>query len=176
MFFPSHGYNSDDGTVMVEIACESVETCNNSMDILKGTFVQELAQIAVVAPYTSSKILPLLQGSATAAAMTCTGGTSKSLCSSRWYDKEFGKIDGIEVQVSALNLFTSNLVAFNSHAPATQATASNSTVTATTSGNGTTTSSGAAGATKTGSNAANVLASSSVGVTAAVLAALLALS
>lgn len=140
---------------------------------MKGTFVQDLAQITVVAPYTSSKILPLLQGSATAAAMTCTGGTSKSVCSARWYEKEFDDNEGIEAQVSALNLFTSNLVAFNTHAPATQATASNSTATA--SGNGTTTSSGAAAATATKSSAANVLASSSVGITAAVFAALLAL-
>lgn len=140
---------------------------------MKGTFVQDLAQITVVAPYTSSKILPLLQGSATAAAMTCTGGTSGSVCSARWYENEFEDNEGIEAQVSALNLFTSNLVAFNTHAPATQASASNSTATA--SGNGTTTSSGAAAATATKSSAANVLASSSIGITAAVFAALLAL-
>lgn len=158
---------------MVEVACESVKTCTTSMEILKGTFVQDLAQITVVAPYTSSKILPLLQGSATAAAMTCTGGISKSLCGARWYEKEFDDNDDIENQIAALSLFTSNLVAFNSHAPATQSTASNST--GTTSGNGTTTSSGAAGATTTGRSAANVLASSSVGVTAAAFAALLAL-
>jgi mannan endo-1,6-alpha-mannosidase len=165
---------TDDGTIMVEIACESVKTCGTSMKILKGSFIQGLADITVVAPYTSSKILPLLQGSATAAAKTCTGGTSKSLCGARWYEQVFEDDGGIENQVAALSLFTSNLVAFNSHAPATQSTASNSTAT-TSGGNGTTTSSGAAAGTKTGSNAANVLTSSSVGVIIAVFAALFAL-
>ncbi|OOQ90678.1 endo mannanase, GH76 family [Penicillium brasilianum] len=173
IFFPTHGYLTDDGTIMVEVACESVKTCTASMKILKGSFIQSLAEITVVAPYTSSKILPLLQGSATAAAKTCTGGTSKNLCGARWYEQVFDD-GGIENQVAALSLFTSNLVAFNSHSPATQSTASNST-TGTSGGNGTTTSSGAAAATKTGSNAANVLTGSSVGVTTAVFAALLAL-
>ena len=157
---------------MVEITCEPAKTCDASQEILKGTFLEGLAQITVVAPYTSSKILPWLQGSATAAAKTCTGGSS-NLCGANWYEKTYDDNGSIENQVAALGLFTSNLVAFNSHAPATQSTASNSTVT--TSGNGTTTSSGAAAATKTGSSAANVLASSSVGITAAMLAAIIAL-
>lgn len=158
---------------MAEITCEPIKTCDRSMMIMKGAFVQNLAQITVAAPYTSSKILPLLQGSATAAAKTCTGGDSNDLCGGHWYKKTFDGDGGIESQVAALSLFTSNMVAFNSKIPATHATASNST--STTGGNGTTTSSGVAGATKTGSNTANVLTSSSVGVTAAVFASLLAL-
>lgn len=158
---------------MVEIGCESTDSCNNSMWIMKGAFIQSLAQIAVAAPYTLSKILPLLQGSATAAAMTCTGGDTKDLCGGHWYYEKFDTHGSIDTQIAALGLFTSNLVAFDSKAPATQATASNGT--SATGGNGTTTSSGAAGATKTGSNGANVLTGSAVGATAAIFAALLAL-
>jgi mannan endo-1,6-alpha-mannosidase len=158
---------------MVEIGCESTDSCNNSMWTMKGAFVQSLAQIAVAAPYTLSKILPLLQGSATAAAMTCTGGDTKDLCGGHWYFKKFDAHGSIDAQIAALGLFTSNLVAFDSKAPATQGTASNGT--STTGGNGTTTSSGGAGATKTGSNGANVLTGSAVGATVAIVAALLAL-
>lgn len=140
---------------------------------MKGAFVQSLAKIAVAAPYTLSKILPLLQGSATAAAMTCTGGDSKDLCGGHWYYEKFDDHGSIDTQIAALGLFTSNLVALDSRAPATQATASNGT--STTGGNGTTTSSGAAEATKTGSNGANVLTGSAVGTTAAIFAALFAL-
>ncbi|KAJ5152997.1 uncharacterized protein N7482_009475 [Penicillium canariense] len=175
-FFPNHGYNLDDGTVMVEITCEPVQRCNLAQIIMKGTFVQNLAQIAVVAPYTSAKILPLLQGSAVAAAKTCTGGTNNNCCSTVWYEQTDDDENGGESQIAALALFTSNLVAFNTDAPGTQSTAANSTSTsATTGGNSTTTSSGAAGASTTGSNAANVLAGNSLGITAAVFAAVLAL-
>lgn len=144
---------------------------------MKGAFIQSLAQIAVAAPYTLSKILPLLQGSATAAAMTCTGGDTQNLCGGRWYYEKFDAHGSIDTQMAALSLFTSNLVAFDSRAPGTQSTVSNGT--STTAENGTTTSNttstGAAGATKTGSNGGNVLTSSAVGATAAIFAALLAL-
>ena len=141
---------------------------------MKGTFPQDLAQISLVAPYTYSKILPLLHGSAAAAAKTCTAGKSDNRCGTRWYTENDGT-DGTEQQIAALGLFTSNLVAFDSKGPATGTTTSNTTVNTTTSGNVTSTSSSAAGATSTGTNAANVLACSSVGLTASVLAGLLAL-
>ncbi|KAJ5204147.1 mannan endo-1-6-alpha-mannosidase [Penicillium cinerascens] len=160
--------------VLEEITCESIEECDRSQILMKGTFPQDLVLISLAAPYTYSDILPLLQASATAAAKTCTAGKTDNRCGTRWYTENDGT-DGTEQQIAALGLFTSNLVAFNSKAPATGAATSNATANTTTSGNITSTSSSAAGATSTGTNAANVLACSSVGLTATLLAGLLAL-
>lgn len=142
---------------------------------MKGTFPQDLAQISLVAPYAYSDILPLLQSSATAAAKTCTAGKNDDRCGTRWYTEENDGTDGNEQQISALGLFTSNMVAFNKEAPGTKSSASSTSNTTTTGGNATSTSSSAAGATSTGTNSANVLVRSSLGVSTAVMAALLAL-
>ncbi|KAJ5692205.1 glycosyl hydrolase family 76 protein [Penicillium macrosclerotiorum] len=173
-FFPDHGYNNADGKVMVEITCEAVETCNKIQQYMKGTFLQDLAMISVVAPYTSSGILPLLKGTATAAAQGCTGGKDDTRCSGRWYIKAYDGDDSMANQISALSLFTSNLVAFNSNTPFTQSTASNTTTgSVTSSGSENSTSSGTVTATTTGNNAASVLVGAPVSITAAMFSALL---
>lgn len=129
---------------------------------------------ALVAPYTASEIMPLLQGSAVGAAKSCTGDKNGTECGVRWYTDYDGST-GMSNQLSATSLFTANLVSFSNKAPSGQSGSKNATsVTSTGSADGTSTntssgSSGSAGATKTGTNAASVLAVGPVAFVAAVV-------
>ncbi|KAJ5296692.1 uncharacterized protein N7443_007585 [Penicillium atrosanguineum] len=166
-FFPSK-YG---GKILSEVACESTENCNNNDIWLKGVTIQDLAMAALVAPYTASDIMPLLQGSAVGAAKSCTGDKNDTECGVRWYTDYDGS-DGMSSQLSATSLFTANLVSFSKKAPSSQSGSENTTsVTSTGSANGTSSgSSGSAGATKSSTNIASVLAVGPVALVAAVVA------
>ncbi|KAJ5110945.1 endo mannanase GH76 family [Penicillium argentinense] len=111
------------GKIMSEVTCEPQELCNDEI-LFKGLFAQDLSLIAQVAPYTESNIIPLLQGSAVAAAKSCTGGTNDDLCGIKWYKSEYDGRSGFEQQLSATSILMTNMIAFGKQAPATQATAS----------------------------------------------------
>lgn len=132
--------------------------------------------MALLAPQTTSKVLPLLQGSAVAAAKACTGGDNGTECGSAWYKNKYDGSTGLAQDLTATSLFTANLVAFEKQAPGTQA---NATVAPTGSGNGTSTTatgtSGAAATTTTGVNAGSVLGAGFAAVFGAVVAAMVAL-
>ncbi|KAJ5668060.1 glycoside hydrolase [Penicillium maclennaniae] len=166
-FFPSK-YG---GKILSEVACESTESCNNNEIWLKGATVQDLAMAALVAPYTASDIMPLLQGSAVGAAKSCTGDKNNTECGVKWY-AAYDDSDGMPSQLSATSLFTANLVSFSKKAASVQSASTNTTsVTSTGSANGTDPgSSSSAGATQTGTNAASVLVVGPVAFVAAVIA------
>lgn len=128
---------------------------------------------AVVAPYTASEIMPLLQGSAVGAAKSCTGSLNGTECGVKWYT-EWDGTDSMSNQLSATGLFTANLVSFGKTAPATQSESRNTTSsTSTGSTNGT--SSSSAGATTTGTSAASGLVVGPVALVAAIVAGAVAL-
>lgn len=144
---------------------------------MKGAFPQALSSVALLAPQTTSKILPLLQGSAVAAAKSCTGGTNGTECGMKWYSGKYDGSTGLPEDLSATSLFTANLVAFDKQAPGTQANAAGA---PSGSGNGnstTATSSGIAGAaaTTTGANVGSVITSGLSGAVAGIVAAIVAL-
>lgn len=105
--------------------------------------------IAQVAPYTESEILPLLQGSAAAAAKSCTGGKNDDACGIQWYKSKYDGSTGMEQQISATAVFVANLIAFDQNGLATQSTAKNSSASSTTSGSPSSTSNGTVFVTKT---------------------------
>lgn len=153
---------------MSEVTCEPSEQCNDYELLFKGLFAQELAFIAQVAPYTESDILPLLQGSAVAAAKSCTGGKDDDLCGSTWSSSKYDGKLGIENQISATAVLIANLITFDQMTLATQSTAK-SNASSTTSGSPSSTSDGTIVITKTASasgksegNGAGMLASGPV--------------
>ncbi|KAJ5469574.1 hypothetical protein N7539_009192 [Penicillium diatomitis] len=163
LFFPTDGFGLADGKIMIEMACEPSNTCDQSQVVLRSTFIQSLVQTALKAPYTLSKIVPLLQGSASAAAITCTGGKS-NLCDGPWYMEKNGVNGTTEDQMAALSIFTSNLIAFQGSGSAASSPGANSTNSSSTTASPTQTASstGASGAATTtaGNNEAGVLVSS----------------
>jgi mannan endo-1,6-alpha-mannosidase len=108
-FFPSK-YG---GNVMSETACETISTCDRNQICYKGFLSTWLALTTVLAPYTSSDILPKLQGSAAAAAAACSGGTDSDHCGIRWYQPKWDGTSGLEQQMATTAVFAANLVAFS---------------------------------------------------------------
>jgi hypothetical protein len=65
-----------------------------------------------LAPYTVSKILPPLQDLAVGVAKPCSGGNSRTLRGQRWYPSDWDDTADFEEQMSATDISTSNLIAF----------------------------------------------------------------
>jgi mannan endo-1,6-alpha-mannosidase len=118
-FFPKqYGYN-----VMQEIACESLGTCNRDMICYKGLLSWWLVYTAQLVPYTFSQILPKLRASASAAAKTCTGGSSGNGCGIAWVLQKNVGTTGMEEDLSALGVFSANLFTFtNNRVPLSSST------------------------------------------------------
>lgn len=183
LFFPKN-YGGD---ILTQVDCETIGTCDTFQIALKGSFAQALASVAILAPQAAFRMLPLLQGSAVAAAKTCTGGADGTECGTKWYTSTYDGTTGMAQDLSATSLFTANLVAFEKQPPGTQANAVNETAAGTStsagvstgSGNGTsTTATGSAGAaaTATDANAGNVINSGLTAVVAGVVGAIVALA
>ena len=116
---------------MVEVACEPREDCSNNEEVFKGMFARDLSSVALVAPYTMDKILPRLQGCATAVAKTCTGGKNNDSCGERWYTSEFDGTADMNTQLNALSIFTSNLIEFENKFVAVHSSNANGTASGT---------------------------------------------
>jgi mannan endo-1,6-alpha-mannosidase len=72
-----------------------------------------MALTAQLAPYTASGIFPLLESTATAAASFCNQGTNGTQCTMWWAQPNGGPATlGVGQQMSALNVFNSNMVKF----------------------------------------------------------------
>ncbi|KAH8601277.1 glycoside hydrolase family 76 protein [Bisporella sp. PMI_857] len=97
--------------VMMEQACENVKTCNTDQLSFKAYFTVWLAQTTVLAPFTSSTILPYLSATARAAGAVCNGGASQTQCGFKWTDGANDGSFGIGQQMSALGAIQSAMVA-----------------------------------------------------------------
>ena len=94
---------------MVERACEDVGTCNTDQLSFKAYFSRWLAATAVLAPFTAQTIKPMLATSATAAAKQCTGGSSGTICGTKWATGSWDGSTGVGQQMSALEVVHTNL-------------------------------------------------------------------
>lgn len=111
---------------MSEVTCEPTQVCNNNEIIFKGLLSMWLAFTALLVPSTYDSILPKLQGSAVAAAKSCTGN-SNNTCGVRWYSGKWDGLSGLEEQMSVTSILAANLVAMDSSSgPVTSTTGGNS--------------------------------------------------
>ncbi|KAJ5823764.1 Six-hairpin glycosidase [Penicillium robsamsonii] len=117
------------GKIMVESSCETVKTCNQNQEVFKGLFASDLAGVTRMAPHTKSEILQRLQGSAVGAAKQCSGGDNGTVCGQQWYKAKWDGTAGMEAQLSATSVFTSNLVAFEHMNLATKNTSTSTSTT-----------------------------------------------
>jgi mannan endo-1,6-alpha-mannosidase len=106
------------GDIMVEVACESAQSCNTDMKAYKGITARWLAATIQMAPYTSSLILPKLTASAQAAVKQCDG---KDQCGFMWTTANSNGDTGIGQQMNALAVVQALLVG-STALPATVAT------------------------------------------------------
>lgn len=121
-FFPSK-YG---GNIMSEVLCEPTEVCNRNEILFKGLTASWMAFASVLVPSIYDEMYPKLQGSASAAALSCTGYTNNT-CGVRWYNSSWDGQVGLEEEVTATNIFVANLVATNRTRPVTSTTGGNST-------------------------------------------------
>jgi mannan endo-1,6-alpha-mannosidase len=112
--------------IIEDYSCEVTETCNNNEILFKGLTSSWLALTAMLVPSKLDEILAKLQTSAKAAAASCTGHDNGT-CGVQWYQSKWDGWMGMEEQISATNVFTANMIAFNRSAPVTSTTGGNST-------------------------------------------------
>ncbi|KIV90968.1 hypothetical protein PV10_05566 [Exophiala mesophila] len=96
--------------VLFEVACEDIGTCNIDQRSFKAYLARWMAATAVRAPFTYPMLKPLLETSAMAAASTCHGGESGTQCGLKWTQGSFDGWTGVGEQMSALEVFQSNLI------------------------------------------------------------------
>lgn len=98
--------------VLTEIICEPFDTCSGQdVAAFKGVLAANLGVAARLAPFTHDGITSFLQASAQAAAMTCTGGSSGTSCSDKWYQQMFDGSTSFGIEQSALAIMLANLEA-----------------------------------------------------------------
>lgn len=93
--------------IMYEAACEKGENgrkCNIDQQSFKAYLSRFLAKTAVMAPFTKDKVSNWLRKSAVAAAKSCSGGESGTVCGSKWYTGVWDGTDGVGQQLSALEV------------------------------------------------------------------------
>ena len=102
-FFTSAG-------VLWEPACENLKTCDTDQLSFKGYLAAYLGYTSQMAPFTAPTIEALLQTTAAAAAQACAGGASGNMCGMQWTLSGWDGLTGVGEQMSALNVFNSNLI------------------------------------------------------------------
>ncbi|KAJ5557056.1 hypothetical protein N7513_002648 [Penicillium frequentans] len=134
----THFAPDSNGGILEEVVCEPSEACNDNEILFKGLVSSWLSFTALIVPSLYDTILPKLQTSAAAAALSCTGHNNNT-CGVRWYKSEYDGWIGMEEEISATNIFVANLIAFSNAAPVTSTTGGNSTSDATAGQNDTST-------------------------------------
>lgn len=111
--------------IAVEYVCQNDETnlCVRDRLVFKGTIHRWLANVAQLAPYTSSKIYPVLQASAKGAISQCTGGDNGRMCGFQWATGKYDGKTNVATEMTALSAVLSALSAkANAPPPVTHTT------------------------------------------------------
>ncbi|KAF7857898.1 hypothetical protein EAF04_009256 [Stromatinia cepivora] len=95
-------------SIMYELACESVNTCNNDQYSFKAYLSRFMWATTQMAPFTKNTISIYLTKSASAAAGICTGDANA--CGTKWYTGSFDGIVGPGQQMSALEVIQGLLI------------------------------------------------------------------
>ncbi|KAK3388829.1 glycosyl hydrolase family 76-domain-containing protein [Sordaria brevicollis] len=97
--------------IMTEVACEPVGLCDLDQQSFKAYLTRAMAATTKWAPWTYSRIKPLLESTAIAATSTCLGGSNGRMCGLKW--TEPGKWDGttgVGQQMAAMELVLANMI------------------------------------------------------------------
>ncbi|KAK2733582.1 hydrolase 76 protein [Myotisia sp. PD_48] len=107
--------------IMWEVACERVNTCETDQRSFKAYLSRWMAASTQLAPFITPYVMPKLRASAIAAAKACTGGRDREQCGLKWTEGKFDGDLGVGEQMSALEIFQSNLIG-KMDAPVTNST------------------------------------------------------
>lgn len=106
--------------IMQEVACETVELCNDDQKSFKAYLSRWLAATTRWAPFLTDRIMQKLRPSSVAAAQQCTGGDNGRMCGLKWTENgTWDGTTGVGQQMMAMQVVLSNLVG-QSRDPVTQ--------------------------------------------------------
>lgn len=107
---------------MWEAGCETQLNCNIDQQSFKAFLTRWMAASTKVAPWSYSFVMSRLTPTAKAAANSCAGGTSGTICGTRWWDSRgWDGTTGVGQQLSALEAVMSPLIT-EVHAPLSNTT------------------------------------------------------
>lgn len=121
-------FSGADYDIMTEVACEGVHLCDDDEQSFKAYLARWMAATTKWAPWTYSTIKPLLEASAAAAAVQCTGGGNGRMCGLMWANNG-GKWDGttgVGQQMAAMEVVLATMIQ-KLDAPVTNSTGGTST-------------------------------------------------
>lgn len=95
--------------ILTEVACEKNGKCNTDQKAMKGIATRSFARAIASAPFISDYLTPLLEGSAKAAAEGCSTKNKQVECSLRWTSQNDGS-SGLGESFSALAVVQALLV------------------------------------------------------------------
>ena len=96
---------------MYEVACEPTNTCDTDNYSFKAYLSRWLAASIKYAPFINGTVMNLIQKSATAAALQCSGGPNGQMCGSKWTaGATWDGTMGVGQQMSALEVIQANLI------------------------------------------------------------------
>ena len=110
-----------------EVYCEGTLTkCTIDMLSYKAYLTRWMAAATKVAPFIYDSVIAVLQTSAKAAALQCSGGSNGRMCGLSWYKEAvWDGTSGVGQQMAALEAIQSNLI-LHSQAPLTGSTGGSS--------------------------------------------------
>lgn len=98
-------------SIMYERACQRSGNCNNDQRSFRSVLSRFMGLTANLVPELRNEIVPYLEASSEAAALSCTGGTDGHTCGQNWFLGEWDGMWGVGEQMAALETFLSVLVA-----------------------------------------------------------------
>ncbi|PGH02620.1 mannan endo-1,6-alpha-mannosidase [Blastomyces parvus] len=102
-----------DTNIVFESACEPHGTCTRDQLSFKGYLARWMAATTQVAPFTATRIMPILSASAAGAVKACMQGSgpgSTTGCSLQWTLGRFEGATSVRQQLAALEVVQSNLI------------------------------------------------------------------
>lgn len=102
---------------MSEVACEPNQSCNRNQLCFKAFLSTWMAFVTSIASHTANEIIPRLKASALGAAQQCSGGQDNTHCGRRWYKDTWDGYKGLEEQMSALGIFSAQMITLNKEEP-----------------------------------------------------------
>lgn len=102
--------NANASNVLYEPICEPSATCNNDQFTFKGYLGRWMAKTVLMVPSTRQTVFDRLQASASAAALSCTGGANNETCGTKWYVGGYDGMTGAGQHMSALEVIQGLLV------------------------------------------------------------------
>jgi len=104
--------NTTQNRVMIEIACEPVNFCNNDQQSFKAYLSRWMSGTTKWTPWTFDRVKTLLGNSAVAAVNQCVGGSNHQMCGMKWANNS-GKWDGttgVGQQMAAMEVVLGNMI------------------------------------------------------------------